>query len=459
MSVPRPLARSLFSRRLVALSTPPAQPCHHHSFHTSPPLAVRRRPRFKNIRAADMGLVTEEKVEQFAQQNFPRFTPEEVAELGKRFSPEQITALEAGEASIDPKDLTVQGRLRVDPYILPYIEDFADIQPIIDKRPKNKAPPDPTARFMDLDEFTADLVEWADKFKTGDPTGTMKRLADFVPEKWRHADEKNWPAGVRDKAKKDFLRYVETESSNTSSGVLTDADVLGYILERSSMTDKNRQSNSLLAPALPNKVPGVAGLYKNAIDPADEGLDDSGIYQDLKKRTGMTVRQILSLRVKVIVRRYVVNQTRLGKVRSASIMAFAGNENGWLGIGMAKSTEGPLAMEKAKLLAIADMKPIPRYENRTVYGNIEGKVGATVVQLFPRPPGFGLRVPFRIFELCRAAGIRDLAAKMPRARSPMNSVKALHQALMNQKDPEKIAEGRGRKLVDVRKVYYGGAVY
>lgn len=41
----------------------------------------------------------------------------------------------------------------------------------------------------------------------------------------------------------------------------------------------------------------------------------------------------------------------------------------------------------------------------------------------------------------------------------MNSVKACIQALMNQPDPEQIAIGRGRKLVDARKVYYGGATY
>lgn len=38
----------------------------------------------------------------------------------------------------------------------------------------------------------------------------------------------------------------------------------------------------------------------------------------------------------------------------------------------------------------------------------------------------------------------------------MNSVKAAYNALMNQPDPENIAIGRGKKLVDVRKVYYSG---
>jgi hypothetical protein len=58
--------------------------------------------------------------------------------------------------------------------------------------------------------------------------------------------------------------------------------------------------------------------------------------------------------------------------------------------------------------------------------------------------------------MCRAAGIHDLAARVPRSRNKMNTIKATYQALRAQRLPDEIAEGRGRKLVDVRKVYYGG---
>lgn len=68
-------------------------------------------------------------------------------------------------------------------------------------------------------------------------------------------------------------------------------------------------------------------------------------------------------------------------------------------------------------------------------------------------------MPHRIFEMCRAAGIYDLAARIPRSRNPMNTVKAAYWALTHQPDPDEIAMGRGKKLVDVRKVYYGGDVY
>lgn len=60
--------------------------------------------------------------------------------------------------------------------------------------------------------------------------------------------------------------------------------------------------------------------------------------------------------------------------------------------------------------------------------------------------------------MCRAAGIHDLAAKVNRSRNKMNTVKAAYEALMSQRDPEEVARARGKKMVDVRKVYYAGKV-
>ena len=52
-----------------------------------------------------------------------------------------------------------------------------------------------------------------------------------------------------------------------------------------------------------------------------------------------------------------------------------------------------------------------------------------------------------ILEICRCAGIHDLAARVGRSRNPINTVKATFEALTSQ------------KLVDLRKVYYDGQVY
>jgi len=60
--------------------------------------------------------------------------------------------------------------------------------------------------------------------------------------------------------------------------------------------------------------------------------------------------------------------------------------------------------------------------------------------------------------MCRAVGIHDLGARITRSRNPMNTIKAAYQCLLNQPDPDQIARGRGLKLVDCRKVYWGGNV-
>ncbi|KAK0626227.1 ribosomal protein S5, C-terminal domain-containing protein [Immersiella caudata] len=478
MSAARPAARSLFSRHLACPSiagfvSPSASPASCRSFHASPQLAAgRTKPARKN---KGLSLVNEpgkkpwpeKQIREITAKKFPQYTPEELAELSKIYTKEQMASLQAGEAAIDPRDLTIQGRLRKDPYRINYLDDFSTIQPVIDKRPKRNQAPDPMARFMDLDHFTRDLIEWADQFEVGEVTGTLKKLEDFVPVEFRDKSEAQWPGKVRTDAHESYMAYLQEEAAKGKDGKSaqggdrllrgpTDADILSYILRRSSMTDKGLISNSEMAPGLPNKVPGVEGMYKNPVDPEDEGLDEEGKYQDLKVRTGMTVKEILNLRTVVVSRRWVSNQTRLGKVGGTSIAVIAGNEKGWLGLGVAYSTEPSEAMNKALLKSIENMKPILRYEDRTTYGNLECKISGTVVRLFARPPGFGLRVPHQIFEIARAAGIQDLAARIPRSRNSLNTAKATVQALQNQRSPEEIAMGRGKKLVDVRKVYYGG---
>ena len=58
-----------------------------------------------------------------------------------------------------------------------------------------------------------------------------------------------------------------------------------------------------------------------------------------------------------------------------------------LGIGEGKSVEPEDARRMAIYKAIRNMKPIPRYEQRTIYGEVKAKVGGTNVVISSRPPG------------------------------------------------------------------------
>ncbi|KAF2861710.1 hypothetical protein K470DRAFT_229741, partial [Piedraia hortae CBS 480.64] len=181
-------------------------------------------------------------------------------------------------------------------------------------------------------------------------------------------------------------------------------------------------------------------------------------YQRLSQMTGMSLDEIKNIRVKNVVCHRVANQTHMGKIRQMYFLSIAGNQNGMVGIGEGKAQEMTDGHRQATINAIRNMRPVARYESRTVYGQPEAKVSGTVVQLFARPPGFGIRCQPLIFELARAAGITDLAARTPRSRNKMNVVKAALKALTDQRLPEDVARSRGRKMVDVRRVYYAGAV-
>lgn len=183
----------------------------------------------------------------------------------------------------------------------------------------------------------------------------------------------------------------ELEQPTDDGGLFTHK----YIMEHNAMTGFNG-GDTALAPGLPDKVPGVAGLYKKEMDDEEAKLDPEGKFQELKRQTGLSIREIIALfnrNSKVLVRRYVSNQTRLGKIRSSYVLAIAGNEDGWLGLGEAKSTDSETATNKAKLAAIRNMQPIRRYENRTIYGHVEAKIGGTIVQLYSRPPGTFQKIP------------------------------------------------------------------
>jgi small subunit ribosomal protein S5 len=107
----------------------------------------------------------------------------------------------------------------------------------------------------------------------------------------------------------------------------------------------------------------------------------------LCQQTGLTPQEIRRIRVKNLVTHRVVNQTRMGKIQSLYFLTIAGNEQGMLGIGEGKAAEEEDGRRQAMMNAIRNMKPIPRYEERTIFGEVEAKVGASVVKLSSRPPG------------------------------------------------------------------------
>ncbi|KAL8644955.1 MAG: hypothetical protein Q9226_007510 [Calogaya cf. arnoldii] len=390
-------------RCLFAKAKPPSRLCPRRTFQSGTRLQARPSPKHKSIKASDLGLLKRnEDKRQLSGKDLRPYSEVEKAALAQRYSPEQLAAIEVGEAAVDPNDLAEQGAAREDPMKLNYLDDFSYIHPVVDK--PIRAPEenyDPNMRYKTEDELAEDLTNWVKHDMPDDP----ERV--------------------------DWMKFMD----NTRLTV--------------GKPEAELNPRSSLAPEIPKLDSLKRGTGNEEIDPSTRRL---------MRQTGFDFLEIRRFRVKNLVSHRVVNQTRLGKVQSQYYLTVAGNGRGLIGIGEGKSAEHEEARQQAKNAAIRNMQPIPMYEGRTIFGDVKGKVSGTEVKLMTRPPGFGVRCQSLIFEMCRCAGIQDLAARVPRSRNHMNTVKATLKALLSQRLPEEIARARGRKLVDLRRVYYGGNI-
>ena len=255
------------------------------------------------------------------------YSEEDKGRLRKMYTPEQIASIEAGEEAIDPDDLADQAVMRDDTMGLDYFDDLSKINPVIDK--PVRAPEenyDPDMRFKNEDEILGDYVEFFRK----------------------------------EPGKLDWQKFTDTQRLTVGK------------------EEAELNPRSSLAPELPviKGLPTFVG--EEEVDPAE---------QRLMRQTGYSKKQLAKFRTKMLVTHRVVNQTRMGKQMRQYYLCIAGNGKGLLGIGEGKSSEPGDAMKVAKLAAIRNMVPIPRYEDRTIYGFVKGKVSGTEVELFSRTPG------------------------------------------------------------------------
>lgn len=354
-----------------------------------------RRSRFKSVRLDAMGLSSPEKMQEFTEKMYPKYTDKELEALRTRYTPEQMAAIEAGEAAIDPQDLTVQARMRNDPYRLPYLDDFSKILPIVDKQIRTAPLPDPNAKFMTESEFAGDMVKWANELVPEEHKKLLEGGAQSMDEALKPQFEalvaSGRSRGEIELEKSKLIKAWRSEEEHRLKPLeksLTKAmhdEFPKLMYERSPFTDNNRPAHSSVAPSLGTNLPG--SKVSEGRTPSDEAVDPEGNWRQSQRVTGFALKDLTQMKSKAIVMRFVSNQTRLGKIRSSSIMYIAGTQDGRLGVGVAKSVDMTTANAKARYLAVQNLQPIKRYENRTIYGNVSAKVGATVVEIRTAPPG------------------------------------------------------------------------
>lgn len=156
----------------------------------------------------------------------------------------------------------------------------------------------------------------------------------------------------------------------------------------------------------------------------------------------------LDVKEKVISINRVTKVVKGGRNFRFSCLVVVGDENGHVGIGMAKAIEIPDAIRKAIQDAKKRMIEVPMIKT-TVPHEIIGRYGAGRVLVKPAKEGTGIIAGGPVRAVLELAGIKDIRTKSLGSNNPRNVVNATIEALKSLKRPEDIAKIRGKSVEEI----------
>ncbi len=155
------------------------------------------------------------------------------------------------------------------------------------------------------------------------------------------------------------------------------------------------------------------------------------LSQGLRIQEAGIVKKLLpDLKTEVIDVGIIQKMTANGQSTRFKALVAAGNENGWLGIGMGKSKQMRIAIEKANNAAYLNVSPVKlgcgSWECRcdqkhSVPFKVKGKGGSVTIEILPAPRGLGLVAGRKIRNLLRLAGLKDAWTTAKGSTTTMNS--------------------------------------
>jgi len=153
------------------------------------------------------------------------------------------------------------------------------------------------------------------------------------------------------------------------------------------------------------------------------------------QEAGIVKKLLPDLKTEVIDVGIIQKMTANGQSTRFKALVAAGNENGWLGIGMGKSKQMRIAIEKANNAAYLNVSPVKlgcgSWECRcdqkhSVPFKVKGKGGSVTIEILPAPRGLGLVAGRKIRNLLKLAGLKDAwttaKGSTPTMKSTSNAV-------------------------------------
>lgn len=136
-----------------------------------------------------------------------------------------------------------------------------------------------------------------------------------------------------------------------------------------------------------------------------------------------------------------------GRRFSFGALVVVGDRQGKVGYGYAKSTEVPVAIEKAQRKARRGMVSVKRL-GTTVPHEVETSFSASKIRLIPATPGTGIVAGATVRAVLEMAGYSDCITKSLGSGNKLNVVKAVIDGLAQMRLMSEVAERRGVELED-----------
>ena len=146
--------------------------------------------------------------------------------------------------------------------------------------------------------------------------------------------------------------------------------------------------------------------------------------------------------------RRVTKVVKGGRTMRFSALVVVGDRKGRVGMGIAKASEVPAAIEKATKAAKKSMITAPVVEG-TVPHEIIGKFSKTSVKILPSKKGSGLIAGGAARPVFDLAGYTDITAKIYGSTDKINVVRATLNALKSLRTREQVAMLRGKSVEEI----------
>jgi small subunit ribosomal protein S5 len=138
-----------------------------------------------------------------------------------------------------------------------------------------------------------------------------------------------------------------------------------------------------------------------------------------------------------------------GRRMSLAALVVVGDGKGNVGIGMGKSAEVPLAIQKASDNAKKNMFKVPLTETGSIPHDIIGEFGSARVLLKPAIEGTGVIAGGTVRPLLELAGVKNVLSKSMGSSNGLNIIKAAAEGLKQLSSPEETAERRGITVAEM----------